>query len=175
MTRGLAIGSAFTAGLFFAACQVGYFVQMEFSLSSTFVSYYATIGLWLLGGLVGLFLRAESLGLPLLFGGLGTYYLQGILLSRYPYHYGLLPLYGLFIFTTALYSGHFFRWARQGFGSSKALFFHENNGFLLGYMLAIAQLLLHGQVSQQILPAVLAGGHLAFRLAVRRAQARGVD
>lgn len=168
MKGAAAVGAAVTAGLLFAACQVGYFVRMEFNLSSTYVSYYATIGLWLLGSLAGLALRRRELGTPLLLAGLAAYYLQGAVLARSPYDFGLLPLYGLCIFTTALYSGHFFRWARRSFGSAKSLFFHENNGFLLGYLLAVAQLLLHGQVSQQVLPAVLAGAHLLCRLAADR-------
>jgi hypothetical protein len=168
-----AVGSAVTAGLLFAACQVGYFVRMEFSLSSTYVSYYATIGVWLLGALVGLAIRGDRTGGPLLLAGLAAYYLAGAVLARAPYDFGLLPLYGLCIFTTALYSGHFFRRARRSFGSANSLFFHENNGFLLGYLLAVAQLLLHGQVSQQILPAVLAAAHLLCRLAADRAGEAG--
>lgn len=163
MRQALSALSAFTAGLYFAACQVGYFIVLEFHLSSTFVSYFSTIGLWLLGGLVGLFLPWGSLSVPLVFGGLAAYYLHGFVLSRFPYNLSVLPLSFTFIFITALYSGYFFRHARRDFGSAKALFFHENNGFLLGYVVAFTELLLYGQVTQQILPLAMAGGHLLVR------------
>lgn len=154
---------AFTAGLYFAACQVGFFTYLEFNLSSTFVSYYATIGVWLLGGFVGLLLRKDALTIPLLLGGLGAYYLHPFVLAKFPFDMRLLPIYLSFIFVTALYSGYFFRHAGQSFRSAKSIFFHENNGFLVGYMLAVVELLLYGQVTQQVLPLVMAGGHLLAR------------
>lgn len=160
MRQALSALSAFTAGLYFAACQVGYFIVLEFHLSTTFVSYFSAIGLWLLGGLVGLFLPWRSLRVPLVFGGLAAYYLHGFALSQFPYNLFVLPLSLVCIFATALYSGYFFRHARRDFGSSKALFFHENNGFLLGYIVAVTELLLYGQMTQQILPLVMAGCHL---------------
>ncbi|MBI5411266.1 MAG: hypothetical protein HZA21_04660 [Nitrospirae bacterium] len=173
MRQALPALSAFTAGLYFAVCQVGYFIVLEFHLSSTFVSYFSAIGLWLLGGFVGLFLPWGSLGVPLVFGGLAAYYLHGFVLSRFPYNLSVLPLSLTFIFVTALYSGYFFRHARRDFGSAKALFFHENNGFLLGYVVAFTELLLYGQVTQQILPLAMAGGHLLVRSVPFAAPVRG--
>jgi hypothetical protein len=166
MTQAWPILFAFTAGLYFAVCQVGFFRYLEFNLSSTFVCYYATIGMWLLGGLVGLLLRKEALAIPLLLGGLAAYYLHPLVLARFPFDMRLLPVYLFFIFVTALYSGYFFRHARRRFHSAKSLFFHENNGFLAGYVLAVVELLLYGQVTQQVLPLVMASGHLLARAGV---------
>ncbi len=149
-----------TAGLFFAVCQVGYFIQLEFYLSATVVSFYATLGMWLLGGGVGLLIRNDSVTLALMATGLCAYYVFGWALRQYPYDLRLLPLYLSLLFVTALYSGYFFRHARAQFDHAKSLFFHENNGFLLGYVLAVLELLLHGQVSVQVLPATTAVGHL---------------
>lgn len=149
-----------TAGLFFATCQVGYFIQLEFYLSATVVSFYATLGMWLLGGLVGLLIRNDSATLALMATGLSAYYAFGWALRQHPYDLRFLPLYLSLIFASALYSGYFFRHARPQFARAQSLFFHENNGFLLGYVVAILELLLHGQVSVQVLPAATAVGHL---------------
>ncbi len=160
--------SAFTAGLYFAACQVGYFLHMEFNLSSTFVSFYVTIGMWLLGGLLGLCVRRAGLGPLTMAVGLGAYYAHWWILTTFPFEMRWLPLYLFFIFATAVYSGYFFRQARPQFGSARSLFFHENNGFLLGYVVALVDLLLYGQTAQQILPVVTAVGHLISQAVARR-------
>ncbi len=163
-----------TAGLYFAVCQVGYFIQLEFYLSATVVSFYTMLGMWLLGGLAGLLIRKDSVTLALVVGGLCAYYVFGWALRQYPYDLRLLPLYLSLIFATALYSGYFFRHARSQFDRPKFLFFHENNGFLLGYVLAVLELLLQGQISVQVLPAAAAVGHLLMwsRLGTGRAQER---
>jgi hypothetical protein len=167
MSQLLPVLFALTAGFYFGVCQVGYFVQLQFHLSSTFVSYYTTIGVWLLGALVGLFVRAKGIEVWMVVTGLGAYYAQGLVLRQHPYDLRWLPFYLLFIFVTACYSGYFFRQARAAFSSVKALFFHENNGFLLGYFVALTQLLLEGQASQQVLPAIGAVGHLGSLILLR--------
>ena len=167
MNRLLPILLALTAGFYFGVCQIGYFVQLQFHLSSTFVSYYTTIGVWLLGALMGLFVRAKGIEVWMVVTGLGAYYGQGFVLRQHPYDLRWLPFYLLCIFVTACYSGYFFRQARAAFSSVKALFFHENNGFLLGYFVALTQLLLEGQASQQVLPAIGAVGHLASLIVLR--------
>lgn len=161
-----------TAGLYFAVCQVGYFIQLEFYLSATVVSFYAMLGMWLLGGLAGLLIRKDSVTLVLVVASLCAYYAFGWAVRQYPYDLRLVPLYMSLIFATALYSGYFFRHARAQFDRVKSLFFHENNGFLLGYVLAVLELLLQGQISVQVLPAATAVGHLLLwnRLGTRRAQ-----
>ncbi len=168
--RYLAAGSAAAAGLYFAVCQVGYFVHTEFMLSSTFVAYYGVIGVWLLGTLAGLLIRAEGLGAVLLIGGLGAYYLHWAILVRFPFTLGVLPVLLLLIFGSALYGGYFFRMARAQFSSARPLLFHENNGFVLGYAIAVLQLLAHGQDSQLVLPAgaALFHGVLQYGLPQRR-------
>ncbi len=72
----------------------------------------------------------------------------------------LMPIYMLLILLSALYSGYFFRHARKNFRSVKVLFFHENNGFLCGYIVAVTELLLYGQFSQHVLPSLAAFVHL---------------
>lgn len=154
--------SAFTAGLYFASCQVGYFIHMEFNLSSSFESYYVVVGLWILGGIAGLLIRLRRLGPLLLLIGLAAFYLHYLILRKFPYDMRMMPLYMVFVFSTALYSGYFFRHARKDFSSVKSLFFHENNGFICGYIVAVGVLLLHGHLSQNILPSITAFGHLSL-------------
>jgi hypothetical protein len=170
MRQAIYIITAFTAGLYFATCQVGYFIHMEFNLSSTFVSYYVVIGLWILGSLAGLFIKLRKLSPLLILGGLATFFLHSFMLHKFPYNMRMLPLYMLFIFLSALYSGYFFRWARRDFKSVKSLFFHENNGFLCGYVIAVGELLLHGQLSQYILPPATAAVHLLLLFVSSRYQ-----
>ena len=168
MRQIICIMTAFTAGLYFATCQVGYFIHMEFNLSSTFVSYYVVIGLWILGSLAGLLIRVRKLSPLLILGGLAAFFLHSFMLHRFPYNMQMLPLYMLFIFSSALYSGYFFRWARRDFKSVKSLFFHENNGFLCGYVIAVGELLLHGQLSQYVLPPAAATVLLLLLLVSRK-------
>lgn len=168
MRQIICIMTAFTAGLYFATCQVGYFIHMEFNLSSTFVSYYVVIGLWILGSLAGLLIRVRKLSPLLIPGGLAAFFLHSFMLHRFPYNMQMLPLYMLFIFSSALYSGYFFRWARRDFKSVKSLFFHENNGFLCGYVIAVGELLLHGQLSQYVLPPAAATVLLLLLLVSRK-------
>ena len=97
MTQIVPVLSAFSAGLYFAACQVGYFIHMEFNLSSTFVSFYVVVGLWLLGGVAGLLLRSPGVGPLLVLGGLLCFYLHRAILMRFPYDMSMLPLYLLFV------------------------------------------------------------------------------
>jgi hypothetical protein len=170
MRQIICIMTAFTAGLYFATCQVGYFTHMEFNLSSTFVSFYVTIGLWILGSLAGLLIRFRKLSPLLILGGLAAFFLHSFMLHKFPYNMRMLPLYMLFIFCSALYSGYFFRWARKDFKSVKSLFFHENNGFLCGYVIAVGELLLHGQLSQYVLPPATAAGHLILLFVLSRYQ-----
>lgn len=168
--RHVAAGSAAAAGLYLAVSQVGYFVHMEFMLSSTFVACYGVIGIWLLGALAGLFIRAEGIGAALLLGGLGAYYLHWAILVRFPFSLEMLPILLLLIFGSALYGGYFFRMARAQFSSARALLFHENNGFLLGYAMAVLQLLAHGLDTQLVLPAgaALLHGVLQYGMGPRR-------
>ncbi|MCP5002506.1 MAG: hypothetical protein GY941_00915 [Planctomycetes bacterium] len=152
--------SAFSAGFYFATCQVGYFLHMEFNLSSSFVSYYVVIGLWIIGCGGGLMMSLRGLGPLLLLSGLSAFYLHSLILRRYPYDMHLMPIYMLLILLSALYSGYFFRHVRKNFRSVKVLFFHENNGFLCGYIVAVTELLLYGQFFQHVLPSLAAFVHL---------------
>ncbi|NOG84391.1 MAG: hypothetical protein HND49_11420 [Planctomycetes bacterium] len=133
---------------------------MEFNLSSSFVSYYVVIGLWIIGCGAGLMISLRGLGPWILLIGLSAFYMHSFFLKRYPYDMNMMPIYMLLIFLTALYSGYFFRHARRNFRSVKSLFFHENNGFLCGYLVAVVELLLHGQFTQHVLPSLAAFGHL---------------
>ncbi len=159
-----AVFLAFTAGLYFALAQLGYFRQLEFDWSSTYVAYFSTVGLWLVGSLIGLCLTRRDLELPLLALGLAAYHGTWLTISTHPFDSRFLPLYWLAIATTALYTGYFFRHARAAFASPRLLFFHENNGFLVGYALGGTVLLLYGHTEALLLPLGAALLHLIVKI-----------
>lgn len=162
--------SALSAGLMLAVYQVGYFITLEFHLSSTYIAYFAVLGVWLLGSLIGLWLPRSTGRWPLIGAGMAAYYANAVLFAVVSYNLLVLPLSLLCVLTTGLYGGYFFRQARRDFPSARVLFFHENNGFLVGYFVAFAQLLFHGQTSLRILPGLLAASHIVVQVLVERSR-----
>jgi hypothetical protein len=166
MSKALPALSALTAGLYLGSTQVGYVICLAFQMTATFGAYFSAIGLWLLGALAGLFISSGSRGPALVGLGVAAYYGSSLLLAWAPYDLFLLPVSLLATFMTGLYGGYYFRWVRGLFPSPQPLFFHENNGFLLGYLTAFITLLLYGFSIQQILPAVAAAAHLLVQAQV---------
>lgn len=153
-------------GLLLGMLQTGLFFQLTFTLSSTFGTFLLVTLSWLLGSATGvLYLKRLAAGLrTFLAVALVAYAACGGLLSLFPFATGLWPLYAALIFMTGFYPGVFFARMSQHY-TAKTLFTWENNGFIVGLILATIAFMLAGRIVLWILPfataviaAALAGG-----------------
>lgn len=122
-------------GMLLGLLQTGLFFQLSFTLSSSFGTYLMITVCWLAGSAVGVTLARQGI-VPqrpalLLLGGVAAYFTCAALLAVFPFNSALTPLYAVLTAVTGLYPGVFF--VRMGrVYSARALFFRENNGFILG-------------------------------------------
>jgi hypothetical protein len=125
--------------------QLSYTFLLEAHLTSRTVSYFAALGCWLVGVLLGLWLRRPALFLPLLLAGTGAYYLAWAIIHTLPFDFRLLPAALACVTASGLLAGYFFPWAAGRFARLKLLFLHENNGFLLGSVVSLFGLVHAGE------------------------------
>ncbi len=128
---------AFGCGLHFALLQFSYFFLTEAFLTSQYLSFFVTLFFWLCGFLVGLNLRGGRWFLRLLLGGAAAYYLSWLLTRLIPFHGWLYPSVAICSVASGLLPGWFFPFLAGRFQPVRRLLFHENNGFLLGILMAL--------------------------------------
>ena len=128
---------AFVCGLYFAVLQFSYFFLMEAYLSSQVLSYFITLLFWLCGFLVGLNISRERWFSGLLLLGVVAYYAAWTLTKEVPFHSLLYPFAAICSISSGLLPGYFFPFMARRFLSIRLMLFHENNGFLLGILLAL--------------------------------------
>lgn len=128
---------SFLCGLYFALLQFSYFFLMEAYLSSQYLSYFITLLFWLVGFLAGLNITRERWFAGLLLLGVGAYYATWALTRFIPFHPLLYPLAAICSIASGLLPGYFFPLMARRFPSVKLMLFHENNGFLLGILIAL--------------------------------------
>lgn len=130
--------------------QTGLYFQLSFTLSSSFRTYLMVTVCWLIGSAVGVQLaRSTAPGrVPLnmlLALALLAYFGCALLLAAAPFNTALWPVYAVMIAVTGVYPGVFF--VRMGkVYSARALFFRENNGFILGLAAGTLLFMLVGRV-----------------------------
>lgn len=66
-----------------------------------------------------------------------SYYIAFQLVRAFSFDYRWLPCIGFFIAVSGMLPGYFFFTMQKQFGKAKDLFFHENNGFLLGIVVSL--------------------------------------
>lgn len=150
-------------GALFGVLQTGYFLQLSFAFSSAAITLFSVTLAWLVGSLGGLLIaqRLKVRGWPMSVLCIGSYLLCSALLLRFPLQNELLPLYITLLAFSGLYAGWFFgTMGRRYAGRIDRLFFWENNGFVLGLIIATLAYLFLGRVLLQALPLFL--GMLAF-------------
>lgn len=135
--RSINIALSFACGLYFALLQFSYFFLMEAYLSSQYLSYFITLLFWLCGFLVGLNLSRKGWFTLLLAVGLMTYYLTWLLTRFIPFHTLLYPAAAICSVISGLLPGYFFPFMSPRFNAIKSLLLHENNGFILGILIAL--------------------------------------
>lgn len=128
---------AFVCGLYFAVLQFAYFFLMEAFLSSQYLSYFVTLFFWLCGFLVGLSIAGDGWLAKLLLAGVATYYVAWSLTQAAPFSALLYPSAAACSIVSGLLPGYFFPFMGRRFRSMKSLFFHENNGFILGILVSL--------------------------------------
>jgi choline-glycine betaine transporter len=117
-------------GLHLAIMQFCYFFVLLINVTSTYITYMTVVIAWMAGTLLGLWLRINA-GLALLAGVVGFYAVY-LLVINDPLSPTVLPISAIGVAVTGLWAGRFFVVMLPLFGRSDRLFFHENNGFMLG-------------------------------------------
>lgn len=153
-------------GLLFAVVQIGLFFQLQLRLTAAYPSFLTVTLAWLVGSVAGLWLGGRSRGTigfaTWMAASLGSYYLVMVLLRVSPYTIALLPVMGLLIAVCGFQAGHFFVANRNRLDSSASLFYWENNGFVLGWIVGYAGYIRFGNAFHWAAPAL--AGLLAYAL-----------
>lgn len=153
-------------GTLLGMLQTGLFFQLAFTLSSSFRTYLMVTICWLVGSAIGIQLarllplrQAHVRGI--LLAGMAAYFGCALLLDAAPFDTKLWPMYALLVMVNGLYPGVFF--ARMGrVYTARALFFRENNGFIIGLVVGTVLFMLLGRGILWLAPTLLAGLLLAL-------------
>lgn len=122
---------AFLTGLHFALLQFSYVLLLQINISSTYLTYAIVVMSWMAGTMIGLWWeRLEASGGVII--GLLSYYSVYALLINDPFSTLALPVSAVGVGVTGVWAGRFFVVMLPLFKRADILFFHENNGFLLG-------------------------------------------
>lgn len=117
-------------GLHLAVLQFCYFFLLLINVTSTYITYMTVVIAWMLGTVIGLWLPISvwaSLAV-----GVMAYYAVYLLVLADPLGSSVLWVAALGVAVTGLWAGRFFVVLQPHFGRADKLFFHENNGFMLG-------------------------------------------
>jgi hypothetical protein len=122
---------SFLTGVYFALLQFSYFLVLQINISSTYLTYMLVVIAWMTGAVTGLWWRRLDI-VPGIISGLLCYYLAYALIVTQPLAWTTLAAAAAGVWVAGLWAGRFFLAALPMFRRSDALFFHENNGFLVG-------------------------------------------
>lgn len=117
-------------GLHLAVLQFCYFFLLLINVTSTYITYMTVVIAWMVGTVIGLWLPIgvwASLAV-----GVVAYYAVWLLVLADPLSGTVLPVAALGVAVTGLWAGRFFVVLQPHFGRADRLFFHENNGFMVG-------------------------------------------
>lgn len=131
------VALAFATGVWLALLQFAYFFLLEVRLSSRAESFFAALFCWLVGFLVGLNVRSRrAFPVLILAAPVGYYAAYAVMVAR-PYDWSVLPVVAACIALGGALAGAFFPHASERFARVKPLLLHENNGYLVGLVLAL--------------------------------------
>ena len=164
---------AFFTGLHLALLQFSYFFLLLINITSTYITYAAVVLSWMLGTLIGLLWRRLR-ATPTWVVGVISYYLIYALVMSDPLSPYTFAAAVVGVAVTGLWAGRFFVALLPYFPRADQLFFHENNGFLLGIIGVFVGFTLFGQFFLMWTP-LLSGLALAVYLTwlLGRPAARG--
>lgn len=129
---------SFVVGLHLAIVQTSYFLLLEAFVSSQALSYFVAIFFWLVGLLVGLWLKRDRLFPVLLLAGSASYYVTWWLARLMPFANAMYLVAGACSIVSGLLPGYFFRFIAPRVRPVSRAFLYENNGFVLGLFIALA-------------------------------------
>jgi hypothetical protein len=127
----------FAAGLHFAVVQTAYFLLLEARLSSRASSYFLALLFWLVGLFLGLRLGDGRRFAKMLPASLCAYQATHGLATWMPFHPALYVAVALASVVSGASSGLFFRFITRRWTPVRSPLFHENNGFVLGLLVAL--------------------------------------
>jgi hypothetical protein len=147
---------AFLTGLYFSTLQFCFLILLQINISSAYLTYMIITASWLAGSLVGLWIKRlhRNLGVGL---GLFCFYTVYALITALPFSAFTLVISALGSGLTGLWAGQFFIFLLRQYQEVDRLFFHENNGFLLGIVLFFLGFTMLGREYVFWMPMTLAG------------------
>jgi len=161
----------FIMGIFFAVLQTCMFFSMEVFLTSAFAGFGAVTGGWLAGSAVGLFIgRAKFLpqgpkgDAVYLAVCLAAYYGFTAAVHASPFNTSLLPVHFALIAISGSTAGVFFTRNRELFPSASRLYYVENNGFILGWIIGFSGYVFIGGTFVMTGPFIAAFAAIATRI-----------
>jgi hypothetical protein len=144
-------------GLLLGLLQTGLFFQLTLSMSSGFMTYLLITLCWLAGSAIGVkYIAQRQVSSRFLLILMTIVYLTiAWIVTRQPFNTQLVPLYGSLIVLGGFYPGVFFARLSKVY-TARMLFFWENNGFILGVVLATLLFMILGRTSLIVLPVSVA-------------------
>lgn len=121
----------FLTGLHLAALQFGCFFLLLLNVTSTYVTYAAVVMSWMAGTVLGLAWARLGAAATLALGVVGYYAIYALVVTD-PLAPYTLPIAVAGVAVAGLWAGRFFVVMLPVVGRADRLFFHENNGFLVG-------------------------------------------
>lgn len=131
-------------GLHLAVLQFSYFFLLLINITSTYITYAVVVLSWMAGTLAGLLWRRLN-PMAALSGGVVSYYAVYTLIVLDPLSPWSLPLAAFGVAVTGLWAGRFFVVMLPLFERADRLFFHENNGFMVGIVAVFVSFTLLGR------------------------------
>lgn len=170
MTRGSGIVYVTWMGVFLAIIQTCYFFGLGIWLTAAYPGYLTLLLGWFAGTVAGLYVGNKTGAGSLrrdwfwVLASLTAFYLSHILLKTFPYETPALLAHGLLITVSGAQAGHFFASNRALFQTASRLFFLENNGFVVGWVLGFLGFVWQGSYFIFFAPALAALILLGARL-----------
>lgn len=157
-------------GALFAILQFSYYLQMEWLMSSTWITYSTVVVAWLIGAIVGLGYALENgwFGAIMLAVNILAFYSMRLGLYLRPFDNRLLPIYAIMIAISGAYVGLFMRANFKTMVGARELLLHENNGFILGLLISFLGFFLKGDIFSIAAPGACALLLLGFGIMMRR-------
>ncbi len=149
--------TAFFTGWFFAVLQFSFLMLLQINISSAYLTYMVITLSWMIGTVAGLWIPRLSMPLGV---GLGTvsYYIVYTLVSYNPFSPITLPVASAGVAIAGLWAGHFFVTMLDKSMTTDSIFFHENNGFIVGLVTFFAGFTQIGRPFLLYVPLILAVG-----------------
>ncbi|MBI3072733.1 MAG: hypothetical protein HYY84_11515 [Deltaproteobacteria bacterium] len=155
--------AAFGAGILFAVLQFGFFFFVQAEVSATVVSYFSVTAAWLVGLIAGLWIANDRLLKLAPFAALAAFYAVWLLTHLLTFSAAAIPVIALFVAAGGAYAGVFFQQMATRAPDVRLVLLDENNGFVIGIVVALAGFATFGFFFFAVAPPVIAAGLVALR------------